>query len=497
MKILILAWAMLYSVNSQADVKMLYSEDTPFSLGNSYDLDLPFSRKENCLTYESVRWADVQDGVVKMSFGSKLITESSDLTKNLSVGVDLAAKAKFKLISANANMSAKLIKNYHSYQDSLSYLVQAKYNFGKKELLNPVLKEKYQALINEGKHQEFIKRCGTHFVENTDQKVVLNVMLTMSKLNSEKKKDLTVAFGGDVAYGGFSGSLKTSLEKNYNLAKKYGQTSLSVTTLGGSSTSMNEFGASDDLQKTLNAMKELMRGVNKNTSTAVGFSFVSMERFGLEVPAYDHRRQEFLNKAFLLSLEYENKIRRLKKEVESLRKIPTDRVEKSIAYFQSAQRNFGREYRKMESIVNRCLLEGRCQLEELLVINFKVDWPTDFIRNPRLRSVCYYSERGLDSYTKFVEGDLLHGDLIRKVNFVKTSTSGRYLLPFGYHDLTFSERLDRFAGVIERNSKFESELYLDDLFNADYKMIVTDHMGSEQSYSLDQYDFGNCEKREI
>lgn len=476
----------LLSLSALADITMYYSKDTPFRIGRSNDINFPIARKDNCLVEEAAVWSTVDQGVGSISYRSKFIKDRDELTENMSFDLKLSAKAKFKVISGSAKFDNKFSRDYTGFTDTLNYLIQAKYNYGEKELLNPTLKPKYQALIDSGNHTEFIKRCGTHFAIAARHGVEINVLMSIKNLSRNEKKNFTSKFNLSLNAGpNYSGTADSEFIKNYNQIKKSTETSLIIDTIGGPDQNFQGFGATNDLDGLLKAIKSYMAAIKKETAHPVEFVLVSMERFGLQMPTYDSDKDEFFVEAYKDALDLDLTLDRLQEEILRLRRLNTPFAEQSVTLLRIEQRKVRGWRDQVTRLVNRCINNNFCSPRDLRSRDLDIAWPTEMVKSLTGSKLCY-GEPQTDIVRFALEGELQHPALIKSVAVTRvTKNSGEQVLGGNYQNiLNISKTRKRFIGVIEDLYIGQHDYLLEPEQDLKYVLKIKDTFDKQHEYEL-------------
>lgn len=476
---------LIISFSAFADLTWYYSESTPYRIGRSHDVNFPLSRKENCLIEETPIWSTVDQGVGTISYDAKFLQKREELTEKMSIDLKLAAKAKFKLVSGEAKFDNKLTKEFAGFSDSINYLIQAKYNYGEKELLDPKLKPKYQAMIDSGDYQGFIKKCGTHFAVAARYGVEINVLMKIVKLSRDEKKNIKSKLNVSLKYGPVEGSLDTEFVKDYNEIKKSTESYLKVDTIGGPDKNFQAFGDTNDLKGLLAAIKTYMGGIKKETAHPIKFTLVSMERFGLIMPAYDPLKDEYFVEAYREALELDLTIDRIDHEISKLRQLNNDNANASIKDLRIARSRLQRWRAILDKQVNNCVELNSCDPKHLVSRQINVAWPSEVIKNLNGIKVCYGSPV-TNIVTFILEGELNYPGLLEDVElFRSTKRDGVEPLPGNFlKKLNITKSRKRFTGVVQDLYVGEDDFYLLPEQNLHYIMKVRDTLDNTKSYKI-------------
>lgn len=424
---------------------LFYTPGTTLSLGAGFDHQGPFQNKERCIDIKKVEWVHVDAGVIRAQLKSTLVKNRSELTDFLSLDIGLSAKAKFKLVDGSISIDHNMLKEFKNFSDSLNYMVEAKYDFGEKEIVELELKAIYQELLNQEKFEEFQARCGTHFVISTQQEIAARLLFSVEDLTTEDRKEMTFKLNSNVDAGPVGGSVRLQLVDKINEMNKRGRVKLTVDSFGGDARLFNQFASANDIEKAMAAMENFLGSASKETSIPSRFTLASYERFGLKIPRYDNFKESFFEKAYLLLLEIESRQNKLKTELSNWGRLNTEGVSNlhhSIFLTYKANQLVERAVKNCQSDVQYCEEFYLPILPEMTLLN-------DLLENLKITYHCYSLESPLQVV---LEGEFKFQKLI-DINSVIVERDSVSLgsQQFNLKELPMAWSPDgkRFRGVIE------------------------------------------------
>jgi hypothetical protein len=501
MKTIVIAILTVISISSFADIRFNRTENSPFSLGKTVDANVPTITKEACLEYETIFWNSVDAGVVNMQFNSDVVKNSRDYYKSLRRDTKISAKVKFGLTSGSIDASKKFDGKYMNYNDSVSYVVSANYDFGSKVIKSYKLKDKYQRMIDEGSHLEVIKRCGTHFVHSSQQGIQANVLMSVTNLSQTEKKDVIWALKSGLTYSKVGeGNFEHQVEKKIKEVITNSTFKVSAQAFGGSAESFNGFAqaSSGDMPTIMNAMQEFMKSASKETSIPMSYNLVSLEMFGLEIPEYNEDQEKFFELAYFLTIDYEMLHARVTSEMTELRNLNHQIVKEKMREFQGVLYRLSREISKVQHRVNKCHLENKCNPRALRKISLDMNWVSNMLAESSLEATCYDSGNGEHFVNVSVFGRLNNSDLIKEISFKRILKNGTEVDLFDGANIHYGNDLEEgeyspvLYGSLEGVFPEEALSPIRLVKESKYIMTITNIFDVERNYMLQKPIYKQC-----
>lgn len=461
--VLIISLITAHSVFGSLDI--LHTPGMKIGLGGNVNINFPFEKKERCLKPQKGLWTQVDQGALKLSWSSQSVSSHRDLDEKLNRNITLLAKAKFKLISFDGKYENSLTKNFKSTKDTLNYLVHAFYDYGQKEIEDVQLKERYQKLLDEGRFNEFIHRCGTHFVQSTHQQAAVSMLIKTESLNSTEMRKIVNSLSIGGSYGGISGSVTGKIDDYFNLVQKYGRTQISVESFGGEAASFNGFSS---LEPALESFTSFLKGMRKETSAPTRYTLIPFS--GLPEVDMTEIHEEFLKKAYYLSIEIDDELERAERLIRTYK----GNQSKWLRHLYSVQEVLLKRQKLVSRLVKGCEISEKCSLDDLDLPKLNTFLTTDFVRKIDI------SKKESDGIVQIIlEGQFLSRELISKVEVLRVNTNFEEVtLPVKLEDFAINFRDSRFIGVIDTYFN-EADKVLE------YRISVEDVNGFIENYILE------------
>jgi hypothetical protein len=449
MKNYIIALGLLSSLNVMAeDLSFKYDPDLSIRLGAGVDELRPLVKKLDCLMDTSGVQADSTDGVVSTAFSMKVIESYTDLINELNMDTKIAASVKFGGYSASASVESKFDEYGKDTDHSIIIMIKAESLNGRKMLKDDsALKPVYESLIAQGNHKEFMRRCGTHYIDSEVHKSVVVAMIKVSDLSNESKKTIERTYKASLEDNSGSSQGSVSVEHHFkkfmSKTSKLGKVSMEIFGLGGGgiktlSGLMNNFDRSD-LKSIMQGLSHYVEGFDPSKSAPVSYSAKSYELHGLVKPYEMGNYWDNLSKAYLLHVKNEFRLKQLQKIVEN-----GNRDQTFNNYYTYRWQEVSSQQQELKVMIEACFAKPECKSVPK-VTEIPVIWPQDAITGTSLSAACSYS----DLYDA-------KGSLIGKVlNHVLVGMNGNinfnsYLSDFSFSKSSYDETyvpLDPVVGV--------------------------------------------------
>ncbi|MBA2403888.1 MAG: hypothetical protein H0V66_03885 [Bdellovibrionales bacterium] len=395
MKNYIIALGLLTTMNVLAeDLSFNYDPNLSIRLAAGVDELRPLEKRLTCLNDSSAVQADSAEGVVKTTFSMKVIDSYTELINELNMDTKIAASMKFGGYSASASVETKFDEYGKDTDHSFTIMIKAESLNGRRMLNDDsALKPLYENLITQGKHEEFIKRCGTHYIDSEVRKSVVVAMIKVSNLSSESKKTIEKTF--KASFEDNSGSSQGSISAEHHFKKfmsktsKLGTVSMEVFGLGGGgiktlSGFMNNFDR-DDLKAIMAGLSQYVEGFDPAKSAPVSYSAKSYELHGLVKPYQMGNYWDNLSRAYLLHAKNEFRLKQLQKIVEN-----GTRDREFNNYYTYRWQEVSTQQQTLKVMIEACFKELKCESVPK-VTEIPVMWPQDAITETSLSSSCTYS----------------------------------------------------------------------------------------------------------
>ncbi len=184
---------------------------TPIRIGAGINKNRPLELKKNCLAEQGAfdpdtsatgghgPGAGVNDGAQgapETKFELKFIENTEELHDILSISGIVGANIKFlKGKIPGGKLEGSYNKETSVSKTSLNLVLKVRSNFGRQMLADPEfnLKEKYQALLDQGEFKKFEKYCGSHFVYMQRREGTVSAIFTIENLTEEEKLSIKAA----------------------------------------------------------------------------------------------------------------------------------------------------------------------------------------------------------------------------------------------------------------------------------------------------------------
>lgn len=274
---------MLLSVQTFAQT-ISYSENSSLRLGAGVDMDHPDRSKANCVKSTDREWLD-GNTPVSTSFDLSMIETSSELERKMNFDVQLNAAGTIKAVNFDTQNSYRVIHKFLENKNSLNFALTAEFSYGRKGLTEESLKPEYQTLLDNGRWQEVLRRCGTHFVseEIHRSKVVVLIHVKNSRTEDIKEQILDLKNKLKVPKLNFGGDLNVQYKEFIRKLDKIGSVEVKVVSVGGQGADAlgvfaNEI-AVDDLQSIKNAAEKYFRSFTIENSPVFAYVVKPLDIF--------------------------------------------------------------------------------------------------------------------------------------------------------------------------------------------------------------------------
>ncbi len=452
-----------------ASTDILHTPGLKLGLGGNLNLNFPFQKKERCLQAQDGVWTQVNTGALYLNYDSSLVKSHRDLDSRLNIDVTLEAKAKFKVFSFDKKFESSIKHKYKSTKDSLSYLVNAHYDFGQKEIEEVVLKPRYQKLLDEGNYQEFIRRCGTHYVQSTHQKAMANLLITSDSLNKTEMNHVIASLNSGGSIGEVSGSYTAKADFFYQMVTKVSNTKVYVEANGGNSSAFNGF---DDYESAKTSFNGFLKTITRESSVPSRYTVLPIP--GLPPSEIFEIDEEFLSRAYYIAIEIDDELSRVKELLADYDHTQT----KWMKDLREAQRVLTYRQKVLNQMVKDCEKKGICRKEDLSFRSLNFAATSDF-----LEKIEMYRDDDSEVVKVVIEGKLVDSALVKSLSVIRVVDGLEQVeLESSLKDWSFDSRNFRFIGIADRYVKSELEGK-----SVSYMVKVRDVNDREEEYPIQFY----------
>lgn len=288
------------------------SRDTHFYLGGGVN---PLKVNEGlatCIKHAGTYNLD-GPGVRNASIVLKAVRNRKELYSTLGASVAISAQSFF----GGGKLSADYLEQSEFFDDSLTWVVLAKSDFGRVGLKNPELLPKFQRLIEEGKHDEFAATCGSHYFSQEARSASVFAIYTLRNLSQSQKTRFETILKAGVSFGPiFSGSIESEFKSMLSQAMRSSQLSCHVYAVGGHGA--KELSGliqayTEDVAKVGHIIANYVSKLGPENAATTSFQTASMREFGhRESMQFDfEKRDDVLAQHYLLMREGQDMSARL------------------------------------------------------------------------------------------------------------------------------------------------------------------------------------------
>lgn len=288
-----------------------YHPSLAFSLGAGYDPSDVRKRFLECIDFTESAQIDAE-GSYASRIHAKLVQSRAELMQEVGVSARVSAQGMFGKFKSGVDYFDQI--RFH--EDSLTFLISAKEDYGRLKMQNPHLKTFAQKMIDEGRHEEFSRRCGTNYVAQVLKGASVFVIYSIHNLSSEHKNKINAMMSGGSNLGFGSIDFKASFKKLLEQFASSGRTEIHTYTLGGNGIkSLSEI---PDSISDIEAIKKIIGAYMKTMSVVNGIPLIfytaSMENFGWqELSPFDvDFRDSVLEEYYIWITDLNHTVQRLK-----------------------------------------------------------------------------------------------------------------------------------------------------------------------------------------
>jgi|GEM_PF-3738228 len=216
----------LFALQSSA-LNYGYHPDSALTLGIGFNPSDLSVAKPRCIDYDAVERLD-GEGSTESNVDITLIKNQRELYSKIGFSAEMSAQGFF----AKGSAKTSFLDEYEFHDDTTHFAIIAWTDHGRQALKNPRLKPHAQALIDNGAHEDFAKRCGTHYVFEESRHSKVFAIYTIKQMNEEKKRKFEASF--DVGFTFADLKIKGTFESFMREAFHMNNVNLRVFTIGGS-----------------------------------------------------------------------------------------------------------------------------------------------------------------------------------------------------------------------------------------------------------------------
>jgi hypothetical protein len=224
-----------------------FDSNSKFAIGDTVSIRSMNAPRERCLIYDPQK--DIRndtEGAVRSQLRLYLVNTYEDFEKEFSFSFSLQASmgANFGNVfggNVSSTTSGQVDQFLNREKHSLLVILEAQADHGREVINEFSIKQDYKPLLNAANKDEFIQRCGTHFIRGVVKKSALRVVFNVDSLNETTKTVIVSKFAGSASgKGGIQAvsaeakaSFSTDLSQTLKLATKFGKISYEVQGVGG------------------------------------------------------------------------------------------------------------------------------------------------------------------------------------------------------------------------------------------------------------------------
>jgi len=198
----ITAFLGLGALNAQIE-KVLWFPESPIHMGKGVTKAFPLTAHFSCMDAKLDEFTSIDSkNSVETSMFIRLVTNTKEMHTMLGLSATLSAHATFlnqsPLSALTGSASYKQSKEIN--ETSIALVIVANADFGSFKLKsnedgnpNVSLRPEFQYMLENKQYGEFLKKCGTHFVEKQRRKGFVMAVLNFSNLTKEQKKELSAS----------------------------------------------------------------------------------------------------------------------------------------------------------------------------------------------------------------------------------------------------------------------------------------------------------------
>ncbi len=374
-----------------------YHPETPLALGKGVNRYYPLTEHLQCIERTDSIPLDSK-GAVSTQFTMKVLNNFKQLQLDIGMSASLSAMLKFAP-GGSIDISTELEKKFKFHDDTVTIMIKAESDYGRFELEDFKLKENFQALIDEGKHEQFAKMCGTDFVIRERKKALVAAFITIHNVTKAQANGIRMTIGGGASESTTNKSINGIPTVGFNtVVKKFskiGKVSLKFMAFGGNGISDlgggdivvgpgddwddylgdigdNSGGSGNDdgidlgdltyeksgleYDNIQSRVTDYMAGINQDNAPPVRYYLASMSLFGHETPKIKLLDQKILNDLYYKFLKVEAIKERLQNKV-----YKTVLNEKQSKYYKDLLNTYTDLLDEISETATSCMRGEKCK----------------------------------------------------------------------------------------------------------------------------------------
>jgi hypothetical protein len=223
-----------------------YESNNPFAIGDGVNVNESLSPRERCVEYKPEQLLSDTSGSTASGLDINIVRDYDEFQSELKFSLSMFASANANLADiAGGSTSLTGFGKYENFlsreKTSVLLVLNAHADQGRNLITDYSLKAPYQALIDAGKFDEFVKRCGTHFIRGWTRSSSIKVLFTASELDQTAKTIISTTFDssakGNFKIADIGGGAETKISSDLSTllatASKLGKLSHEITATGG------------------------------------------------------------------------------------------------------------------------------------------------------------------------------------------------------------------------------------------------------------------------
>ena len=407
-----------------------YDTLSGFSLGDGVAFDDPSQPLGNCIDLEASKIKQDTPGVASITAQIDVVSDARELEDSLKTSLIVEANAEIgiekigsgKLETSTTRKYEKLLKEKNS---TLVVRILLSSDKGR-DVLDYRLREEYKTLLNgdDSQQDEFVERCGTHFIRAVQKGASLSVDLVVSNLSKSSKELLSETakktLSGKGAYKGVSlGGKKANqetLDRFETLATQLG--AVSITMEGRGAPGLEALapvlyqadGTAASLSQYLDKIKEVVSAFKAEQSAPE--YYITQKYPGIANRYFDTTKALYLDALLRRIIAAESALA-------SYARFKKDDPGFWEAHVKGPEAVTSRSHNNLKRVLRKCVDEDACQLRvtEIPTLVSK----SDLLERGRLGVVCGTDitfQDGASSFAVMSDMALVWRGEIRYPNFV-------------------------------------------------------------------------------
>lgn len=202
-----LVFSTLTSLSFAQVDKLNWSKDISIGLGKGVVKNFPIQKRFNCFDMRNAVYKSIDNvgtnGAVESNLSISIVTSRKELDNILGVSGKVAAHTSFSKVLEKFGMPAVSLSGGFGKKDfvdesSLALVVSLESDYGRYEVTQSngeelELKQEYKDMLSDGRYDEFLKKCGTHYVSQENRTGRVTAIIKITNLTKEKKIQLAAS----------------------------------------------------------------------------------------------------------------------------------------------------------------------------------------------------------------------------------------------------------------------------------------------------------------